>query len=518
VVLAGVWMWCVPKVRPYRLKPCFDHVRLVDREVLVAFDSDCMTKEGVQEALAALVAALEDRGAVVKVIYLPDAQDGSKQGVDDYLVAGGTIKEMLMLARKFEPADAGRIRLSRDENLRAAFEDLERRHSETVWCWPGAEKDSNLYQALAAAALRHGKIHVDGIRVAESYGALMRDAKMSSRTISKGLDRLEDRGLLYRDNEGRRGRKPGAFVLAASAAPSAPFSQSAGVKHKGGGLAEEKKATKSLQRVNPSTLHPRSPRLWSSRPRLKATKKEIHRHRLGTLAHLPEPREGLKRLGPKRSQIWDRLDAAGGSLTTDELGSQMGVRPRDLTRRKRTEKGRNGLLAWPIEAGLIVVEGDTVSLTPDWLDRLEDEREKGEEHQADEWAEAGRRRRSAAYREHLAELRRGRPAPAKPTAAGLAAVERSHQKRADNIAQHDEHQALADAAEMEHKRFVKGFVHDRMRALGRIRLELLQEVLRDAGGTPSYALPAAKSLGCTVERLPEYGDGEFVFAPRKWAA
>ncbi len=79
-------------------------------------------------------------------------------------------------------------------------------------------------------------------------------------------------------------------------------------------------------------------------------------------------------------------------------------------------------------------------------------------------------------------------------------------------------QALADAAEMEHKRFVKGFVHDRMRALGRIRLELLQEVLRDAGGTPSYALPAAKSLGCTVERLPEYGDGEFVFAPRKWAA
>ena len=64
---------------------------------------------------------------------------------------------------------------------------------------------------------------------------------------------------------------------------------------------------------------------------------------------------------------------------------------------------------------------------------------------------------------------------------------------------------------------MKRLVHDRLLALGRIRLDLLQEVLRDEGGTPSYALPAALSLGCTVERLPEYGDREFVFAPRAGA-
>jgi hypothetical protein len=40
--------------------------------------------------------------------------------------------------------------------------------------------------------------------------------------------------------------------------------------------------------------------------------------------------------------------------------------------------------------------------------------------------------------------------------------------------------------------------------------------LWDVGGVPSYALPAAKSLGCTVEVLPEYGGEEFVFAPREW--
>ncbi len=47
-------MWCVPKVKTYRLKPCFDHIRLEGREVFVAFDSDCMSKENVQDALAAL--------------------------------------------------------------------------------------------------------------------------------------------------------------------------------------------------------------------------------------------------------------------------------------------------------------------------------------------------------------------------------------------------------------------------------------------------------------------------------
>src|SRR5829696_8638928 len=127
VVLAGVWMWCAPKVKPYRLKPCFDHIRLEGREVFAAFDSDCMSKAGVQDALAALVAALEERGALVKVIYLPDATDGSKQGIDDYLAAGGTIREMFALAREFDPADIGRIRMGRDRKLQAAVEDLERR-------------------------------------------------------------------------------------------------------------------------------------------------------------------------------------------------------------------------------------------------------------------------------------------------------------------------------------------------------------------------------------------------------
>jgi hypothetical protein len=505
VVLPGVWMWCVPKVRPYRLKPCFDHIRLEGREVFVAFDSDCTSKAGVQYALAALVVTLEDRGALVKVVYLPDALDGSKQGIDDYLAAGGTIKEMFMLARSFEPADFGRIRLSRDEKLRALHEDLERRHSGTVWSWRGADADSNLYQALATAARRHGRAHPDGIWVRVSWGTLALEAKIvSSRTVGKGLGRLQERGFLYKDNGGRKDGKSGAFVLVAR------------VKQIGGSHGKDEGETKTPQEGDQSTLHPQSPRLWASKPKFKPTKKMVHEHRLGTRSYLPEPREGITRLAKKRSHAFDRLDAAGGKLTLEELGKMLGVRPYDLTRRKTSPKGRDGLLIWPEEAGIVTLDGDTVSLTSTWMARLEEEREICGEIEADEQAEKGRKRRSRAYREYLAQRRQGQIAASKPSIKGLAAVKRSHEKRAEHIAEHDAHQAKARAAEIEHKRFAKRFVHDRLRALGRIRLELLQETLRDEGGMPSYALPAAKSLGCTVERLPEYEDREFVFAPREW--
>jgi len=85
ISLAGVWMWCVPKARPYVLKPCFDWVRLDGRTVYVVFDNDVMVKATVQQALEAFVAALEDRGADVLVVYLPP---GPEKGVDNFLAGG----------------------------------------------------------------------------------------------------------------------------------------------------------------------------------------------------------------------------------------------------------------------------------------------------------------------------------------------------------------------------------------------------------------------------------------------
>jgi ribosomal protein S19E (S16A) len=68
----------------------------------------------------------------------------------------------------------------------------------------------------AEASARSGKPHPDGVRVEISHGILQLKAKLgSSRTLCKALNRLEEAGLLYRDNGGREVDKAGAFVLRA---------------------------------------------------------------------------------------------------------------------------------------------------------------------------------------------------------------------------------------------------------------------------------------------------------------
>ena len=501
VVLPGVWMWCVPKVKPYRLKPCFDHVRLEGREVFVAFDSDCMSKAGVQDALAALVAALRERGAVAKVIYLPDAPDGSKQGIDDYLVAGGTIREMFMLARKFEPQDLGRIRLSRDEKLSTAVEDLKRRWWGEQWKGRGGHSERDIALKLIEAATRCGKIHPEGLRVEVSWGVLQVGAKVARQTLAKALARLEERGFLYRDNESRKADKTGAFVLRAKV-------DQYGVKQR-----TEKKATQKLRECDPGGLPLRAPgpglpdvpRLRWSQPKYAPKKRGFVKGTRNVRESKPIPqRERIDRLAKIRSAVVDVLEVAGGTATLEEICKVLQrPRPRDVRRR---------VLPMLEEAGVIEVAGDVIRLASEWREALEAERRDKGEIEADELAEDRRKRKSRAYRE------RNKVPVSKPSAAGIAAVERSKEKRAENIAAHEEHQSKALAGDLKHRRFVKRFVHDKLRVLGKIRLELLQEVLKDAGGTPAYALPAAKSLGCSVERLPEFGNQEFIFAPREWAA
>jgi hypothetical protein len=409
VVLAGVWMWCVPKVKPYRLKPCFDHIRLEGREVFVAFDSDCMTKAGAQEALTALVAALKDRGAAVKVIYLPDAEDGSKQGIDDYLASGGTIREMFMLAREFDPADVGRIRMSRDEKLRAAVEDLERRWWDEEWKGMGGHTERDVALVLIEAAARSGKIHPDGLRVKVSWGKLQVGAKVARKTLAKALARLEERGFMYRDNEGRKADKTGAFVLNAK------------VDHEGRGPAQ---ATPGLQTCDRGGLPSRTPRLRWSRPKFTPRRGLVSgTRRVRNSKPLP-PRDRIERLGKGRGAAVDALEAAGGALTLHELcGVLHKKRPWDLVRRKTTPKGRDGILVMLEAAGIVAIDGDTVSLTPDWSERLEGVRAAAGELEADELAERDRKRKSRGYH------RRNETPKSRPSAEGLANVRVSSEKR-----------------------------------------------------------------------------------------
>lgn len=104
--LVGVWGW--KDGRSERLLPVLERVAWNGRPVRIAFDSDIARNEQVQDAEARLAAALAARGAVVRVVRLPDGpSDGdgkpAKFGLDDFLVAHGPGALRMLLDEAQEP-------------------------------------------------------------------------------------------------------------------------------------------------------------------------------------------------------------------------------------------------------------------------------------------------------------------------------------------------------------------------------------------------------------------------------
>jgi hypothetical protein len=99
IALLGVWSWRGTNAHGGKAALSdWEHIALNGRLTYIVFDSDVMTKPEVHQGLARLKAFLEQRGATVALVYLPAGKGGAKQGVDDYLVAGHTIDDLLALA------------------------------------------------------------------------------------------------------------------------------------------------------------------------------------------------------------------------------------------------------------------------------------------------------------------------------------------------------------------------------------------------------------------------------------
>jgi len=96
IALLGVWNWRGRNaVDATTALGDWESIALKDRRVYVCFDSDVMTKPGVQGALKRFGAFLASRGADVRFCYLPAADDGGKAGLDDYLAGGGSIDALI---------------------------------------------------------------------------------------------------------------------------------------------------------------------------------------------------------------------------------------------------------------------------------------------------------------------------------------------------------------------------------------------------------------------------------------
>jgi len=128
--LSGVWNWRGTNTRGGKTAlPDWELVALNERKVRVVFDSDVVRKPAVAKALTRLTRFLEMKQANVEVVYLPDTPDGRKQGVDDFLVAGGTMESLVQLISDVvevpsEPSEAERpIIITTDRHLDEVSED-----------------------------------------------------------------------------------------------------------------------------------------------------------------------------------------------------------------------------------------------------------------------------------------------------------------------------------------------------------------------------------------------------------
>ena len=109
IALSGVWGWIGKNHQGGSTAlASWRDVPLKGRQVRIVFDSDAAVNPKVQQAELALTQYLESKGADVVILRIPPGENGEKQGIDDYLYAGGQI-ENLQIVRPDNQAKASSV-------------------------------------------------------------------------------------------------------------------------------------------------------------------------------------------------------------------------------------------------------------------------------------------------------------------------------------------------------------------------------------------------------------------------
>ena len=403
VGISGVWNWLSEG------EPISDmwEIPVEGRPVYVCFDSDMLCNPGVQEAAERLAEHLLRRGAEVRIVYLPDKPDGSKTGADDFLARspGGTLAELLALARPYSPEDLHHEKLSRSELLRRSLDFLMRREEEMP---AKSQRDCSAraaWRALVGCAAQRGKLVEDGVEIAglsARRGAEI--AAMSQPTFSKCVRGLEADGFLQR---GERATKEQAtpYVLLV---PGGILRYHCGEQGRRGGQGDtdEGESHRGDNAIPPLASLPEM--RWSSpgrKPR-RGVVKGTRRVRQGRslTAEVPSKRRpGKKRFeivryvvaNGERASREDLLERFGGPNTTwRDFKKQVLA---DLLGARRSYQGQHLSVGPPV----LELDEDGVHCVENWLEALEEHRTIGQEQEAADEQQRRHLAQSIAYREHL---------------------------------------------------------------------------------------------------------------------
>jgi DNA-binding transcriptional ArsR family regulator len=313
----------------------------------------------------------------------------TKTGVDDFLAGGGTVAELLLMARPFERQDLGRERLSQDDNLRGAIEGLWQRWRAQTWCTRGDYSARSIFRALLSRAERSGRTVAGGVQVEAAKRPLAEEAAVSDRAVTRAIPRLEEMGMLRRDNEGRRRDAAGRFVLLTDSHEVARYCPHNGERGTGGEARLKAEGFSELF-TGPSNRGGDTNALV---PELRFSTIRFYREQD---KHGRWERRGhyVARLEKKRGRIVEVLVGVGGEATLAELVEELGSK----SEKKRPWDFRRRTLGPLVDAGIITVEAEAVRLTEQWREALQDARELTEEIRDARLQAQMHRRASAAYR------------------------------------------------------------------------------------------------------------------------
>lgn len=505
VAISGVWNW-LSGGKP--IPDMFD-IDVEGREVFVGFDSDVFSNPDVSDAARRIAAHLKDRGASVYLSYLPDGADGSKTGADDYLAWEHTYREYMARMRLFDARDLQAERVSRNGKLQASSAYLWHAWHDCDWMnfkgtedkgnWQRGHTARDVKAALNGLVLTVGKPDARGVIVEAGLRQISRLAAKSAPSVGDAMKHLEADGQIEILPATGKG-KPRRYRLLV---PSAALYNTEGHSAKETESGEGDSGCKGLRYPSASRLR------WSSPARLGHLVRRVEGETGRTVTEAvgenvfvdPDYRPYAKRLGPHRGAVLDVLEAAGGEMHLKDLC--------EVLHRKRPWDVRRRILKPLEEAGIIECEGDVIRLAADWLTRLDERRNKdGEVEQAEKQAKR-HRTEGERYRLHLQRQKHGTPK------ASLEAVKRTHELR---------DRRMREAREEEERR--RNPVHPDLKALvarlvannGRVRMGLLCGIASDEGLRGHDVPRAVEALGCRVERLPEFGNAQFVYPPAEEVA
>jgi hypothetical protein len=383
VALAGVYNFAVKDTHSQTLLPCWDHINLEGRRVIVAYDANAQTSETVQEALNRLVNRLSERGANVWVVYIPPVNGDGEAGVDDFLADGGHLHDLLAQAVPFVPTDVSPERLARDPVLKENIERMEACLLGENWSRRGVAR--KVLKALILTSRRQGMVvekHFfaeDGSRykaqcilVRRAYRRLAEDGGVSLSSVTKGIESLEKMGIIQRDRSiPRKWDEPMYFLL---------LSGTLWDRYKGMETTVISREISLSYPFVPMSQH--NLRLRNSSPSSSGRSGVIKGTSKVRQSLPPDARESIQRLGARAEEILDVLEPATREveyIPDDDLASLLSYAHtksmRDAPPFKRLQ-----------DAGIIDARSKKghVRLTPEWQDFLKLAQDEGAEDLADE--------------------------------------------------------------------------------------------------------------------------------------